>query len=567
MAGQPQEAEAAFRKAHELEPQAPDAWVALILYLAPKNPARATEELQAAQRALRGPGAAVALAPCWEALGKKQDAEAILTKALAAAPQDARLLSQCAGFYVRNGQSARAEALLRRLIDPAAAAPEGTVVRARRELAVLLTRAGGSQGFREALALLEENAKVSKTNLFDLRTKGLVLATHPAHRSEAIVLLKKGFFSDTASPPPGVRFLVARLHEAEGNWPVAAGQLRALVRDVPDNPVFLASFVSSLLRHKEPAEAREGLNQLLKIAGNSPEAVELEARVLKAEGKEEEALRRVKSYAAGGNARLDLAATLLEELGDPVEAERLWRRHAARPGHPEDALALARFLGRRGRPGEALDLCDKAWASCPVEAVARCCVGIATSAQASAEQVGAVERRLRALLDGSAQNPVFLLLLAELYEQTGRAQESIGLYRRVLEKAPSHWVALNNLAYLLALTGTPEEGLALVNTAIREHGPLPVFLDTRALVYLKSGQVKDALRDLDQAIPAEPTPTKYFHRAQACQMNNSRTEAAGAVAKGKEVGLSRSALHFMERTAYDELGGWLTPKSARSTGG
>ncbi len=567
LAGKTREAGDAFAEARKLAPEAPDTWAALILFLAGTDKARAEQELRAARGKLPADKAALALAPCCEALGKTAEAEAEYRKALEASPRDARVLSACASFYLRNRQPDRAERLLNRILEAETKAPEGIVAQSRRDLALVLVGRGTYPDMRQALGLLDENARGGGANVFDQRTRGLVLAQHPAHRREAIELLERS--SGSNATPPLVRLVLARLHEAEREWPLAAAHLRALVRREPDNPTYLAVFIRSLLRNEEISEAREWVDRLAKAAPNAPECVELRARVLKAEKKEPEAIRLVKDYAKESGARLDLAAALLEELGDAAEAERLYREQAAVRGKPESALALALFLGRQRRLGEALEVWEKTWTSCPPGAVARCGMALLRGTRSTAEQRQLLERRLTAMMQMHPEDLMYPLLLAELYENHSRVEEAMGMYRKVLqrERDGRNLMALNNLAFLLAVgPGSGEDAPALITAAVEQYGPLPALLDTRAVVHLKAGQPDLAVKDLREAVRLEPTPERYFHLAQAYRQSKNRQEAAQAFRQGKEAGLKAASLHPLEAPALDALSQWLEEGTVRSPG-
>src|SRR5437763_1444947 len=137
-AGKPEEAEQAFRRAHQLADTNPAPWAALILFLAQSNQSRAAAELAEAERALPGDTAHLALAACHEALGRANQAEQHYQAAVAARPTDATALYASAAFYLRTSQSAKAEPLLRTLIDPATTVGEDIAAAARRDLAIAL---------------------------------------------------------------------------------------------------------------------------------------------------------------------------------------------------------------------------------------------------------------------------------------------------------------------------------------------------------------------------------------------------------------------------------------------
>ena len=141
-AEQPKEAEQAFRRARDLAEAAPETWVALILFLARTDPKQAETELAEAKRKLPPDKAPLALAQCQEALGRLKEAEESYQIALAGKPNDPEMLRNMADFYGRNGQRAKAEPLLRRLLAAETEVPEKTAAWARRTLAMYLAAAG-----------------------------------------------------------------------------------------------------------------------------------------------------------------------------------------------------------------------------------------------------------------------------------------------------------------------------------------------------------------------------------------------------------------------------------------
>src|SRR5262249_43765176 len=136
------------------------------------------------------------------------------------------------------------------------------------------------------------------------------------------------------------------------------------------NPVFLAYAIDRLLRNGQAVEAARWAARLAKVAPASWEAAALGARVQHARRNNTAAVNQLKGYARQKDARLDLAATLLDELGEAGEAEKMYRAHAATSKDPGSALPLARFLARRGQVDDALKLCEAAWPKCNPEVVA-----------------------------------------------------------------------------------------------------------------------------------------------------------------------------------------------------
>ena len=73
---------------------------------------------------------------------------------------------------------------------------------------------------------------------------------------------------------------------------------------------------------------------------------------------------------------------------------RWFATNAKEAKEPEAVLTLARYLGRRKRTREALDVCELAWENCPAVAVAEASVAVLHDGQPDEEQFQRVERRL-----------------------------------------------------------------------------------------------------------------------------------------------------------------------------
>ena len=147
-----------------------------------------------------------------------------------------------------------------------------------------------------------------------------------------------------------------------------------------------------------------------------------------------------------------------------------------------------------------------------------------------------------------------LVFQAQLKEYDNRHGDAAADYRRLLDRDGRNVIALNNLAFILALKdGNTEEALALVNRAIEIAGPHPELLDTRAVVHVKAGNAPLAVEDMGQAIVAEPSGLKYFHMAQAKLLAKDKPAAEEAFQKAGELGLKNTDLHALERSEYSQV--------------
>ncbi len=557
--GQPEEAEKRFRHALKLADQVPETWVALVLHLARAGKGGEAEALLAdARRRLAPDRAPLALAFCHDALGQKQKAEEQYDAAVKARPDDVTVVQSAANFHLRAGARAKAEPLLRRLLDPALKAPAEAAASARRNLARVLA-GGGYRQFLEAMALLDQNGKGPDAAAEDQRARAAVLATRGERRREAIRLFE-GLLSRQAARSED-RLTLARLYEAERDGANARQQLLALVSAGDDNPVYLAYYVSHLLRRNQDGEAAAWLRRLEQREPKSWRTLELKARLLRARGEGAALADLVRDHAREPGADAVRAAALLEELGQPAAAEALFRKHHAESGKPRSGLPLAEFLGRQRRTAEALDLCEAAWREGPAEAVAAACVNVLYAGPADDAQRARVSRRLDAALGDRPASTGLLHARAALSNLDGDYAGAAGLYRRVLERDSDDLLALNNLAWLAGLKERrTDEALGLLRRGVELAGPTAELLDTRGVVYLAAGRGDEAARDLEAVLAQAPTAARWFHLAQARLAARDRASARDAFAKAKATGLTEGDLHPLEHEAYRQALALLGPK-------
>jgi Tfp pilus assembly protein PilF len=135
------------------------------------------------------------------------------------------------------------------------------------------------------------------------------------------------------------------------------------------------------------------------------------------------------------------------------------------------------------------------------------------------------------------------------------------MYRQVLELAPRHVMAANNLAFLLAWQNKDlNEALRWIETAIAAQGEQPELLDTRACVRLKLAKPDTAIEDLQRALQEATDVAFLYHLSQAHLARNDTQQAQAAWKSAQLNGLDESALHPVER---DYFRGFVTRIAAR----
>lgn len=122
-----------------------------------------------------------------------------------------------------------------------------------------------------------------------------------------------------------------------------------------------------------------------------------------------------------------------------------------------------------------------------------------------------------------------LVGLAQLEEADGAYDAAAGHYRRAVEIQPEHLIALNNLAYLLAVRlNNPKEALPFALTAAKLQPLNGLILDTVAWIQHLLGNNELAAKLLDAAIRREPSQPEIRLHAALVYMavgNAARAEA------------------------------------------
>jgi tetratricopeptide (TPR) repeat protein len=149
---------------------------------------------------------------------------------------------------------------------------------------------------------------------------------------------------------------------------------------------------------------------------------------------------------------------------------------------------------------------------------------------------------------------VLLDYLGAYHNLQGNFADAEAAFRDALALDANDLTALNNLSWLLAFQPQKNaEALRLAQHAIKIMGPYPGVLDTRGVIHLTAGRTDDAVKDLEDVVAEGPTAGHYFHLAQAHLQAKNRARATAALAEANRLGLSESALHPLERAAYQQL--------------
>lgn len=560
------EAGAALRRAVEVGPAEPRVWVVWVSYLVATGDKAGAEAAVAQARDKIAPDRLpLTLARCYQQLGRLDEARAELSRALTDDPDDPETLGLAVDLELSAGRTPEAVQLLKRRLEGLGDDPE-EAARIRGVLAQLMAASGSYQEALRARELLgmsrdDQPIRIDEAEPVEqLRTKANVLALQGGHRArlDAIRVLEQIVARHAATP--NEQYLLAQLLANESAsdpnaWPRYREQMESLLASDSKNATYLAHYIRNLLAHDQAPAAASWLTRLKTAAPADFPTVELEARVLKAQGQADRATALLQGFAQSNPARLGAVALLLEQLGQLEPAEQAYRQVVKASKAPEAVFVLAGFFARHDRVSEALDLCDPAWATCPPEVVSSACVQILfVSSSFDDAQIKRVLGRVEKAAAKAPDRLEFQFDLANLLIFQRKLPEAEAILRKLHAKRPEISGPLNNLAWLLAVQkAKPEEAARLIDDAIQIDGPVADLLDTRAMVHLAANQPEAAIQDLHDAIAVGPGPDKYFHLAQAYQAAGRVDDARDAFREAIDKGLKAEGVHPLERPGYQEL--------------
>jgi tetratricopeptide (TPR) repeat protein len=217
------------------------------------------------------------------------------------------------------------------------------------------------------------------------------------------------------------------------------------------------------------------------------------------------------------------------------------------------------FLGRHGRFKQAIDECDALRASTPPDQVVLAALKILSGgSEPTAPEFQRVESWINeaAARAGGKLDP--RILRAPLLAIRGDVAAARALYEDIVKANPKDFTALNNLAWLLALTGNAQESakaLPLIDRAVEIIGPNPALLDTRAIVQLALHDYDKAENELKMALGSQLSPMYLYHLARVQLAKGNKPAAQETFRKAKDLGFSTQLLDPLERSIYErELG-------------
>ncbi len=576
--GKYQEAEQQLRQLVEADGSASEPWVALVQILTRAGQRDKAEQAVAeAERAMAADQAPLAIAQCYELLGKVDLARSRYQAALEQSPNNILVLRPVVEFQMRNGRSSEAELLLRNFLKSSIDAGDRERRWATRNLALALAINGRPQPLNEALDLIERNLATGPESSVDERVKALILARQPSseQRQEAIRIFERllAHISDVSTDD---QFLLARLYQATGDQSKARAEFRKLLATQSKDSRYIIAYLQLLLQNGETAEAELWLERLQALApddlvtadfqvhlsfakGRYPEVVTFLKEVVSRSAREKDNPESPLTRQLWGARRFEEFARKLRESKKVDEAARftadselLYQQYVQQ--RPTEVLTLAEFFARVNQVEHALELLFEHWSDSAPERIAAVSVAVMENHQSTAQQLVRLQKLLEAANKEPGQTVVLSLVLADLMSWRGEYDGAIKLYHEVLRRDRQNIAAMNNLAALLVMSGRDlMEAFRLIKQAIDNGGPRDVLLDTRGMAHLATAAPAKALADFEESLRVSGSSERHFHVALAYAQLKQTEAAKRSLRRALELGLADQMLHPLERPWLADL--------------
>ena len=535
------------------------------------------------------PGVLGAASDFYASHGRREVGEKLWRDAAARAPDSIPLRLGLAHDLVRHGLPDEAEATLVALSE---AAPNSTeawkalaeLQRARGEL----DRALASLDKALAISGDDEGLRLSRGDLLvlrgDLAGAEAVLATLPegvnhnlllgrlsfARKEYAQALDALGNALDLAPQNPGARVLAGQAAEHVGDRERAISEYRSALRLDPSINEARLALARQLLAVGNPGEAADLVSPLTgKASAQRGEALRILAVARQEAGDNEgarEAATTLCGLPGGSAAGWVVLANLEERSGGPAAAARLLEHtdlDYTNPAHAEALSALTAALLELHRGEDAEDHVRRAVAAHPdalafleIEGQVLMRLGKLEAARASFEKAQQIDPSDGSALAGLAQleklagNPEQAIVLfdrasaleplngataysaAQLSLAAGKREDAEQRLRRLVRRNPEIIGAANDLAYLLAESGTELDLALRLAERAAASSPTADILDTLGFVHLKRGESERAAQAFRRALEQRPEgATISYHLGLALKSEGDLEGARAAFEK------------------------------------
>jgi len=499
----------------------------------------------------------VSLANFYAKLQRHDEMVAMLNQIKGRAKEFDRAYVMVGDFYLRNGDLAEA---LKQYQEGMTADPKQKATYQKRMIEVLMRQNKRAEAADIAAAILKDNPK-------DIDARGL----------QASLLLDRGEVQKAISELQAVvnaapdnfvaRYSLGRAHVARGEWEQARQQFAEAIRLRPDYLPARLSLAQLQVMRGDFDAALKSVDEIVQIDKKNGPARMVEVEALMGEKKYADAHRLLEDIQkASPNAPdVDFSFGMLAiKENNLKEAEAVFRRaYAANPKDTRSLVGLVETLAGGGHYDQAMQFLQAELAKSPNRMDLQLALGnIAARAKnydlavhqfetvlgemnKDSKARGDVYFRLgialrqKGDLNGSVQylykakeampvNSMVAVELALALEAAGRKPEAKNAYEQSIKLNPQDGVALNNLAFLIAESGTGDldQALTYAQRAKQVLPNLGEVSDTLGWIYMKKNMSDNAIDVFQGLVNQKPeNPTYRYHLGMALAQKGDKPKA------------------------------------------
>jgi tetratricopeptide (TPR) repeat protein len=333
--------------------------------------------------------------------------------------------------------------------------------------------------------------------------------------------------------PP--RMALAQLYFQKGEHSKTVQAADAVLATEPGQLPAMLLRAAALTSMRDFGRAREAISETIKLHPNAMEAQLQLAVVNMGERKFKEAedgFRKLyESNPKDTRSLFGLTECYLAQQTPQKQAQalELIQKEAARnPGKDELTLALANVAARTGRADLSIQQFEVLLAKRPKDAFLHMRLG---EIYRRTGKLDLSASHFRTAIQLAPEQPSPKLQLAMQLDEQGQRGEARQLYEQLLKMQPNNVVVLNNLAYLMAESGTElDQALTLAQRAKQAMPEGLDVADTLGWIYIKknlSDNAIDIYRDLIRRQPQRST--FHYHMGMALFQKGDRTQAKQAL--------------------------------------
>ena len=281
---------------------------------------------------------------------------------------------------------------------------------------------------------------------------------------------------------------------SSGNTAQARTEIEAALKKTPNSADLQYQLARVNLGERKYAEAEASFKKLHEQfpADNRPLMGLIATYQLT--GRSDQAIQLLESELKKSPQRMDLQYTLANSLSMAGQVDRAIPIYQnlidKNPNSTDLYMRLGELLRRKGQPDKSIELLQKGLQINPNDAAVK-------------------------------------LQLAMTYEQLGRRKDAKPLYEAIIKVQPDNFIALNNLAFIMAEEGTDlDQALTYAQRAKQRVPKNEDIADTLGWIYIKKNLSDDAIRILQDLVAQKPNNALYrYHLAMAQFQKGDKVKA------------------------------------------